>query len=155
MILDDGPEVWTPELVNKRLVEAVRWVRFHGGPVGPSGVKSCMPSYRPSLEDHLEEGWGLPEVADDEAEPARPKPLPPTPEMVEKLIDALTWVSRYVAPTNPGSARMLALWLRCKVYRRDFEDDLAGRVSRGHAYRLRDRGLSLIAVALTNAGVEP
>ncbi|TXH44938.1 MAG: hypothetical protein E6Q97_31945 [Desulfurellales bacterium] len=148
----DGAHIWTPGEVKAELVEAVRWVRFHGGPVGPSGIRSCMPSYTPSLEDHLEEGWGLPEVAGDDRPGDKKVSLPPTPERVEQLIDALTWISRYVVATNPGSAQMLALWVRCKVYRRDFGDAVEGRLSRSSAYRLRDRGLGIIATRLTAEG---
>ena len=148
MIDDGAQEGWTSRRVKADLVEAVRWVRFHGGQIGPSGIRSCMPSYSPTLDDHLEEGWGLPEVAGDDEGKDKKVSLPPTPERVEQLIDALTWVSRYVAPTNPGSALMLSLWLRCRVYGRDFSRAIEGRMSRVSAYRMRDRALTIIAIRL-------
>jgi len=152
VIEDSGAHVWTASEVKSALVESVLWVRFHGGAVGPAGIRSCMPSYQPSLYDHLEEGWGLPEVAGDDAQRERKLVLPPSPKRVEQMVDALTWISVFLVATNPGSAQMLALWVRCKVYRRDFGEATAGRVSRSSAYRLRDRGLGIIATRLTLAG---
>ena len=147
----DGREIegWTPKLVKARLVEATLWVKHYGGPVGPTGVKSSMPTYKASLDDHLEEGWGLPEIAGDDAPEDKRRPLPPSAEMIEAHMDALTWVAQYVAKTHPESARLLALWVRCKVYRRDFDRAIEGKQSRSHAYRLRDRALSLISLALS------
>lgn len=143
-----GGSGWTSKAVKDTLVEAVRWVRYSGGPVGPAAIRSCMPHYAATLDDHLEEGWGLPESADDELEVTEMR-ISPTPERVDELVDALTWISRFVTATNPGSARMLSLWLRCRVERHNFVEALGGKVSRGHAYRMRDRALSLIAIALT------
>lgn len=148
MIDDREIEGWTPKLVKARLVAATLWVKHYGGPVGPSGVKSSMPTYKASLDDHLEERWGFPETADEDPRDDRGRPMPPTAEEVELHLDALTWVASYVHPTHPESARILALWVRCKVYRRDFDRAIRDRQSRGHAYRLRDRALMLISVAL-------
>ena len=36
---------------------------------------------------------------------------PVTPERAQQLLDVLTWPGRYVVPSNPMSAKMLALWL--------------------------------------------
>lgn len=154
--MNDG--AWTYKLVRERLIEAVTYARFYGGPVGPSGMRSGMPAYRASLEDHLDEGWGLPEAAEDDEDTARNRamPRPPSPERIEHLVDALAWPARFVALSNPGSARMLSLWLRCRVYKLDFERalDRIG-MSRSHAYRLRDRALTLIAVGLDREGSRP
>lgn len=147
-MIDREEHGWTPKLVKARLVAATLWVKHYGGPVGPSGVKSSMPSYKASFEDHMDEGWGIPEVAGEDPADDKGRPLPPSAEEVEAHLDALMWVSSFVAKTHPESARILALWLRCKVYRRDFDRAIGDRQSRGHAYRLRDRALSLISVAL-------
>lgn len=156
---DTHPEVWTPDLVRKALVEAVSWSRQFGGPVGPAGVRSTMPHYRATLEDHLDEGWGLPEVAGDEPSvDGRPVVLPPPPERVSQLLEALGWVGRYLLPDHPGSAQMLQLWLRCKTRGdgRGFDPALRRMgMGRGHAYRLRDRALSRIAQGLTVDGSRP
>lgn len=152
---------WTPALVRAELIQAVTWVRFYGGPVGPARMRSCLPAYAPTLEDHLAEGWGLPETADDddeEQERHRRKvmALPPSAARVGALSDALHWVGRHVARSHPGSARMLALWLRCRVYRRNYDEAVrAMGVAPGHAYRLRDRALGLIAMGLDRDGNRP
>ena len=149
-------DVWTPKLVRDRLIEAITWARFCAGPVGPTKIKSNLPAYRASLDDHLAEGWGLPEVAGDDDPIDRRLYLPPPADRVQALIEALEWVAHYVALTNQGSARMLNLWLRCRVYKLDF-DWMVGELglSRGHAYRLRDRALSLIAQGLDRDGKQP
>lgn len=148
---------WTPKFVSEELIEAVTWVRHFGAPAGPSGIRSSMPSFIATLEDHLEEGWGLPENADDEVLAERPLKLPVEPERAQQLLDVLTWPGRYVVPSNPMSAKMLALWLahRSRGNGRGFDPALKRlRVHRGHAYRLRDRALSIIAQGLTADGVQ-
>lgn len=141
-------EGWTPTLVKERMVEAVRWARYNIGPTGPSQIRSTMPAYAASLEDHLEEGWGLPETADDQPEEKVLRINLP-PKKVQQMIDTLEWCAKYLAADHPGSARMLNLWLRCRVHKADFNRQIEQRgVSRSHAYRLRDRGLSVIAQAL-------
>ena len=145
---------WTPKAVKERMVEAVRWARYNIGPTGPVPIRSSMPIFRPTLDDHLEEGWGLPEKAEgvEEAEQVLRIALPP--EKIQQMIDALEWCAKYVAAEHPGSARMLNLWVRCRVYKGDFNRVVEARgISRGHAYRLRDRGLSIIAQALVADGV--
>ena len=51
---------WTPKRVREVLIEAVTWAQQYAGPIGPAAVRGSMPVYKPTLEDHLEEGWGLP-----------------------------------------------------------------------------------------------
>ena len=146
--------VWTPKFVSEELIEAVAWVRQFGAPAGPSGIRSSMPSFIPTLEDHLEEGWGIPESADDLEE--RELRLPVGPERAQQLNETLHWIGRYVVPTNPLSAKMLSLWVlhRSRGKGRGFEPALARlKIHRGHAYRLRDRALSIIAQGLTADGV--
>lgn len=156
---DQCDPCWTPDLVRARLIEAVTWVRYYGGPVGPAQIRSSMPTYRPTLDDHLDEGWGLPENADDGDEDATRRKvmaMPPSPDKVEQLIDALTWVASYVARNNHGSAKMLSLWLWCRVYRHDFRQRVkAAKIQPSHAYRLRDRALMLIATGLDADGKTP
>ena len=154
------PDVWTPKLVRERLVEALRWARYTGRAVGPAPVRTMMPAYKATLEDHLDEGWGLPEVADDdsEIEEARILRLSISAELAQAYIEALGWVATYVAPDQPTAARVLNAWLRCQVLNNG-EAFLrqCGRmgVSRGHAYRLRDRALRMIAQGLDRDGSRP
>jgi hypothetical protein len=149
------PETWTPALVGKELVAAVRWAHRSGGRVGPAGMKSCLPSFIASLDDHLEEGWGLPEILEAEDDRHRKMMVPLSPKMITRHEAALEWPSRYLAGENIGSARMVALWARAKVTRRTFDALLKARgtISRSNAYRLRDRGLSLISQGLDRDGV--
>lgn len=142
-------ESWTPRLVRDRMVEAVRWARYNVGLTGPSQIRSTMPAFVASLEDHLEEGWGFPELAADNGPDEKVIRINLPPKKVQQLIDALEWCAKYLAADHPGSARMLNLWVRCRVYKADFNRNIEARgISRAHAYRLRDRGLSVIAQGL-------
>lgn len=142
---------WEPKIVRERLVEAVRWARYNAGQTGPSGIRSCMPAYVAGLEDHLESGWGLPETADPKEEKTLRVNL--APAKVTQILASLEWCAEYLRD-HQGSAVWLNVWLRCKVYGGDFNRVAAARgVSRAHAYRLRDRGLSLIAQGLDSKGV--
>lgn len=149
-------ETWTPKLVSERMVEAVRWATYSGGKVGPGGIKGSMPAFNPTLDDHLDEGWGLPEAAgDDEPGDGKRLVVQATAAQITRHEAALLWPVRYLHPDYEGSARMLCLWLRCKVYRRPFEDEVKrrGTISRATAFRLRDRGLSIISMGLDRDGV--
>lgn len=149
-------ETWTPDLVSKRMLSAVRWATYTGGKVGPGGIRGSMPAYITTLDDHLDEGWGLPEVAGDEG-PGDGKRLvvQATAAQITQHEAALLWPARYLCPDHEGSARMLGLWLRCKVYRRPFDDAVKrrGTISRATAFRLRDRGLAIISTGLDRDGV--
>lgn len=61
-------ETWTPARAGEVMIEAVTWARHCAGPVGPAGYRgrSNVFSLQSSLADHLEEGWGLPEIAGDD-----------------------------------------------------------------------------------------
>jgi hypothetical protein len=150
-------ETWTPKLVGDRMLAALRWATYSGGPVGPSGIKGSMPAFNPTLDDHLEEGWGLPEVAGDEGAEERKLVLNVSAAQVSAHEAALNWPARYLYPAHEGSARMLGLWLRCKVYRRDFGEVVKRRgvMSRASAFRLRDRGLTTISMGLARDKVKP
>lgn len=151
------PDVWTPKRVKEVLAEAVKWVRRSTGPVGPSGIRGSMPAYIPTLEDHLEEGWGLPEVAGDDEPDDRKLELPVTPERADYLMRSLSWVAVYLINDNHrGSGLMVSRWMAHSGGKGSGGFNAAIRragVSRTHAYRLRDRGLSLIAQGLTKDGV--
>lgn len=144
-------EQWTPKLVGEQLVEALIWVRRYGGPVGPASIRSCMPIFKVSLEDHLAEGWGLPEVADDDDLP--PVRVMASPAEVTRHIAVLEWPATYLGLERQGSGRMLGLWAACKARRCSFSKAIDGRISRAHVFRLRDRALSLISIGLDRDGV--
>ncbi len=147
---------WTPDLVAEALIEAMVWVRRFGGPAGPRAWGTINLNFRASLDDHLAEGWGLPELAEDdlsENEKDDRLILPPSAADVSRHLAALEWPADYLCPDHIGSARMLGLWAVCRARRISFGRSLKGRVARGHAYHLRDRGLSLISQALARDGI--
>lgn len=152
----DLSDVWTPKRVRECLVEAVRWARYNAGPTGPAEVRSLYPTYVASDDDREDEGWGLAESADDPTEPP-PARRRLKPHEVSSLIEALHWAARYAVPGHPTSARILNLWLRCKVHKGNFDKaiDRRGEMSRASAYRYRDRALAAIAIGLTDDGVKP
>lgn len=139
-------ETWTPKLVGERLVEAVRWAGRSAGRVGPAGLSTVRLAYLA----HLDPDWGIIEVAGDDRPEERQLRIPPTPRQITAYEDALDWPRRYLCPEYEGSARILALWVRCKVTRSSFNAAVKARgtIARVTAFRLRDRGLSLISVRL-------
>lgn len=150
----DGPppDHWTPALVEGRLIEAVRFLRHLPDRAGPQGYKSAMPHFRPTLEDFLEEGWGLPDPPDDDEEP------PPrlTAGDVQRMLEALAWVPDLLAPDQPEIARALNAWVFAQAHDRPFKKVIRQRgLSRTRAYGMRDRGLAIISVKLARKGVEP
>ena len=151
----DDYQGWTPRRVGEQLVEALRWVRRAGGAVGPAGIRSGQPAYIATLEEFMED-FGIPEVADDE-EGARPMRIDPSPAQVSRYLAALEWSAIYLIPDHEGSARMLGLWAACKAHKRPFDKAVRERanISRGAAYALRDRALSIISQGLQRDGVEP
>lgn len=153
----DLSDVWTPKLVRERLVEAIRWARYNAGPTGPASVRAIFPTYVPSMDDFEDEGWGMRESADD-AELDAPAPRKRyKPKEISGLIEALFWPGKYAVPGHPTSVRILNLWLRCKVYKGNFDKliERRGEMSRASAYRYRDRALGAIAAGLMRDGVKP
>lgn len=149
---------WTTKLVADCMIDAVRWARRTGAPVGPADIRGSMPTFIASLDDHLDEGWGFPETAGDDDPQDSALVLPASAEDIQRLERALMWPGKYLVTDYPASAQMLSLWLRHKTQGAGKGFDGAVRkygLSRGHAYRLRDRGLSKIAIGLTIDGERP
>jgi hypothetical protein len=150
----DPDEGWTPGIVKVRLIAALQWAHYSAGRVGPAPMGSGMPVFRATFDDHMAEGWGIPEIADPDDVVEKVVRIAATPAEVEAHLEALGWVADYLLPAHPNLASILSLWLRCKVQRHSFDKAIDRRrnLARGHAYRLRDRALSLISQALANAG---
>jgi hypothetical protein len=148
---------WTPKLVGERLVAAVRWAQYAAGPTGPAGFRSNLPAVALSWEDRLAEGWGLPDGPDEEEERLAQKRLKiaVTPAQITQHLAALEWPATYLLPDRAGDARVLNLWVRCKVLHRPFNEAIDRRkyLTRSAAYRMRDRALSVISVGLDRQGV--
>lgn len=80
---------------------------------------------------------------------------PLKPREVSALIEALYWPAKYSVVELPTATRILNLWLRCKVYRGNFDKVIEHRreFSRATAYRYRDKALAAIAIGLERDGV--
>ncbi|WP_417264541.1 hypothetical protein [Celeribacter sp.] len=57
---------WTPDFVGEQLVEALKWAKHNAGRVGPGGMVGSYSPFVATFDDHLAEGWGLPEIAGDD-----------------------------------------------------------------------------------------
>jgi len=146
----DPQEQWSPRLVGEALIEALKWARWAAGRTGPAGYFGLrLPEAALSADDRLALGWdAAPGSADDPADLPPPR-IRPTAAQVSRHMAALEWPAVYLCPNHYGSARMCGLWAASKAYRRSFDGALKARgVHRSLAYRLRDRGLSLIAQGL-------
>lgn len=151
MMRDIPPDHWTPELVEERLVDAVRWLRFAGAAVGPAKIRSGQPDYRPAWEDYFCEGWGFPEFAPVDERDIRPAP---TRAQVAQHEAALNWVGDIVLPVGERLARAVNAWIASKAYDRPFRDVLRDRgISRTFAYSLKDRALVIVSIELDARGV--
>ncbi|KQB17497.1 hypothetical protein LY44_00908 [Rhodobacter capsulatus] len=149
-----APEQWTPKAVGETMIEALRWAQWAAGRVGSGGIKTVALPFVVTLDEHLANGWGLPETAgDDEPDPRRLRVMP-SPVQVARHEAALDWPRQYLRD-HEGSARILTLWLRCKITRKPFDAAVKARgtISRTTAYALRDRALSVISQGLDRDGV--
>lgn len=146
---------WTPKIVGEQLVEAMRWAAAQG-PVGPRGFNHIRLNFSATLEEHLAEGWGIPEAAEEEGrEEDHRLRLQLPPAVVSRHRAALEWPATYLCPDHVTSARMLGLWAACKAGKRSFDGAIKakGGIARAHAYRYRDKGLTLISIGLARDGV--
>ncbi|MCA1776098.1 MAG: hypothetical protein LC676_10950 [Loktanella sp.] len=150
MIRDD-PEQWTPDLLEAQLIEAVQFAARTFGRTGPADVGSAMPEFRPTLDDFLENGWGLPEPPDEDEETT---PALPSPAQVSRHMAALEWVADYLARDHPARARAVNAWIVSKATGVPFSKIIRRKgMQRSFAYTQRDRGLSLLSQILDERGV--
>lgn len=146
---------WTAKLVRETLADAVRWAH-HTVTSGASGMSGSQFPYKASLEDHLEEGWGLPEIAGDEEEEEKERVFV-SAERAQQYEAALQWQAAYLGADHPVSSQLLAAWLRSQIKRRSGAFEAAAKrmgFGKSQAYRLRDRALGVIAMGLTVDGVD-
>ncbi len=143
-----------PEAVGEAMLEALRWAQWSAGRTGPGGVKTVSLPFIASLDEHLAESWGLPETAGDHEPAPRRLRVMPSPEQISRQEAALDWPRRYLSD-HEGSARILALWLRCKIQKKPFDTAVKARgtISRGAAIQMRDKALSIISQGLDRDGV--
>ncbi|PJO47198.1 hypothetical protein CWE02_19230 [Brucella pituitosa] len=144
--MQERHQTWTPDLVGKALIEAVRFCMITGGPHGPARIRNSMPELAMTLTDRLGAGWR----SVDTNVPVK-KRRRYSPQEVSFFDKAIQWPIDYL-PDQDGQARVLQLWLRCKITRVRFADEVACKGwSRATAYRQRDRALSTISVGLDSA----
>lgn len=146
----DPQDQWTPKAVGEAMIEALRWARWAAGRTGPAGyVGLRLPEAALSAEDRVALGWDAVSGSADDPTDLPPPRIRPSAAQVSRHQHALEWAAIYLCPEYHGSARMVGLWAASKAYRRSFDGALKARgVHRSLAYRLRDRGLSLIAQGL-------
>ena len=144
---------WTPSLVEAAMVEALQWLRRTPQHHGPAGFVTVVMPFRPTIEDHLFEGWGLPEPPDEDA----PQRRVATRSEIARHEAAMDWPRRIlVANGRRTEARALNLWLASRVGAGSFRQLCQERgFGRAAATAARDRGLSLISVRLDREGVPP
>lgn len=140
--------------MGEALIEALRWARYAAGRTGPAGfVGMRLPEAVLSMEDRLALGWDA--AVESDPEDVFQMRFRPSAAAISRHEAALHWPATYLCPDHHGSARMCGLWAASKAYRRSFDGALKARgVHRSLAYRLRDRGLSLISQGLDRDGVQ-
>lgn len=130
------------------MVEAARWALTYGGPAGPARIRSSMPELAIDWRARMANGWDS--VASQEPSRRRRNYRPSEVSQFER---AILWPLEYLADQD-GLARVLQLWLRCKIIRQPFDAALKEKKwSRATAYRHRDRALSIISQGLDAAGI--
>jgi len=156
---DAMPDLWVPKLVLNRLIEAARIVVYTTGPAGPRGYGSSLPreliesmSIDP-VPDYADDGYALPWWLQTSAREAPRQRRQFSARKITMAEDAMRWPVIYL-PVQDGPRRVIHLYLRCKVYRRPFDEACRRKAwSRATAYRARDRALGLIAQGLNRDGV--
>ena len=151
VLKDDRPITsWTVDSVGKVLVEALRMHERIYRSKTPTGGYSAWPAILREWEDILNQ-VGAGETFRDRNAPR----LALTADQVSRVEQVVEWQTRYLR-LQPGPARVLSLWLLCKVRRWKFKDAIrrAG-IAPSTAYWARDRALRLIAEGLIRDGVEP
>lgn len=141
-------QLWTPDLVRSRLVEAVRVVQITAGTPYPRQYVVNWPEYELNWADLL----GRVEGGTIYDRDARPR-LSASRREVTRMLRTIDWQAKYLQ-TQPGPARVLAAWLACKATRRKFAR-ICKRNGwpRATAYRAIDKALATIARGLIQDGV--
>lgn len=144
---DGEPDQWSPALVGRALVWALRIARFAVGPTGPRGPRTVWPVGGLNADDVID------------MVPEQQASRTATTDDIDRMERALMWQARYIVPDAASVAdaqeviEVFKTWLSCRVNRRPFVRacDRKGWV-RATAYRRRDRALSKIAQGLDRDG---
>lgn len=136
--------VWTPEMVQARLVEAARVVE--------ATVRRPGPSKSANLWPQIVRDWA--DIMDHKAEDQRVVRFISRAQ-INRMEEALLWPGRYLKD-EPGAGRVLRSFLQARAFRRSFSHEIKAKGwSTGTAYRSRDRALSIIALCLMRDEVAP
>lgn len=146
--------LWTPAMVDDRIVDAVRLVHQVGGPVGPKvfgrGWPQVAKVFEALNEFDLVELDSLPNDPED-ARPSRPRI---SAKRVSEMEAALYWPAQYLA-THQGCRNVFNLWLRCKAHRKNFRKACSkAGWSEATSKRRRWQASMLIASGLMRDGAE-
>lgn len=145
-------EIWPFDTVKERLLEAARVIERTGGRVAPKGYGSAMPAYLVEWTDLLAQ------VETEEIGRGRNfVRVQTTREEMTRAEEAMMWPWRFLA-AHHAARECLTRYLACRAKRGSWEAackswDAAGIRSRRTAFRERDRGITLIAMGLTDARV--
>ena len=145
-------ELWPFDVVKGRLLEAARVIERTTKRVAPRGHASSMPSYLVEWTDLLAQ------VESEEIGKGRNfVRIQTTRDEMTRAEEAMMWPWRYLAPYD-GPRECLTRYLACRAKRGSFDAACrawseAGVRSRRTAYRECDRGITLIAMALTDARI--
>lgn len=134
------PITWTTKEVQKTLIDAGWHCLATGGRAMPYLTE-------PGL-------WGTTSTPDDDEDERRKRlRRRRSPARISFLERAIWWPVDYLHD-DPERARMLQLWLACKMFRASFKDAVESRgVARATAYRMVERALTVISVGLDRDGV--
>ena len=142
------PLDWSGDLVEERLIFAIRLVQRTAGRTGPRGFGNSMP---PVLRE-----WS--DLIGVEAEPAdvgKRVYLSATPRQVTLADAALAWLPHYLSP-RPNELAAINLWLLAKAVRRPWQALARKRgIAVPTAKDRKARALSLIVQGLIKDGVHP
>jgi len=142
------PLDWCGDLVEERLIFAIRLVQRTAGRTGPRGFANSMP---PVLRE-----WG--DLIGVEAEPANDGKrvyLSATPRQVTLADAALSWAPHYLA-AHPNELAAINLWLLAKAVRRPWQAMAKKRgIAVPTAKDRKARALSYIVQGLIKDGVPP
>lgn len=141
---------WTREMVEERLIEAVRLAEDVIRNPFPDGAKSNWPKHRYEWSDLIAQV----ESPNDARKYGRLRNTASRKE-IENMESALRWQTLYLND-HGGAARVLSAFLRARARRKSFIEIIKKNGwSKATAYRMRDRALTLIAVGLMRDKIFP
>lgn len=141
---------WSKEMVEERLIEAVRLAERIVIRPTPHSVGSGWPRHIYEWSDYLAQV----ESPEDAKKYNRFK-ISASRKEIQQMEESIQWQTLYLNGYL-GAARVLSAFLRARARRKSFTEEIKKRGwSKSTAYRLRDRALTLIALGLMRDKVMP